>query len=100
LRYYPGAVRPFRFLATAGDYPGFAELTAAARKPEYDAIGIPFEPVGVRIGRLTETIAILKGPSVGTRGICSGCTGMGTPSRDGVRRPACRRSTLPTLSGG
>ena len=36
-------------------------LGAGWNKPEYDAIGIPFEPVGVRIGRLTETIAILKG---------------------------------------
>jgi len=36
-------------------------LGAGWNKPEYDAIGIPFEPVGVRIERLTETIAILKG---------------------------------------
>jgi probable F420-dependent oxidoreductase len=131
-------MRPFRFLATADDYPDFAELTSLARKaeavgcsafvlpdhligqyaplqalavvaaaterlrvgtfvlntglrhpavlaqdlatldvlsggrleiglgagwnkPEHDAIGIPFEPVGVRIGRLTEAITILKG---------------------------------------
>ena len=131
-------MRPFRFLATADEYPGLAELTASARKaeaigcsafvmpdhlieqygaipllamvaavtaelrvgtfvlnaglrhpavlaqdlatldrlsggrleigigagwnkPEHDAIGIPFEPVGVRIERLTEAIAILKG---------------------------------------
>jgi probable F420-dependent oxidoreductase len=131
-------MRPFRFLATADGYPGFAELTSLARKaeavgcsafvlpdhligqyaplqalavvaaaterlrvgtfvlntglrhpavlaqdlatldvlsggrleiglgagwnkPEHDAIGIPFEPVGVRIGRLTEAITILKG---------------------------------------
>jgi probable F420-dependent oxidoreductase len=27
-------MRPFRFLATAGEYPGFAELTALARKAE------------------------------------------------------------------
>ena len=36
-------------------------LGAGWNKPEYDAIGIPFEPVGARIERLTETIAILKG---------------------------------------
>jgi probable F420-dependent oxidoreductase len=36
-------------------------LGAGWNKPEYDAIGLPFEPVGVRIQRLTETIAILKG---------------------------------------
>jgi hypothetical protein len=27
-------MRPFRFLATAGDYPGFAELTSLAHKAE------------------------------------------------------------------
>ncbi len=131
-------MRPFRFLATADGYPGFAGLTALARKaeaagcsalvlpdhligqyapipvlavvaaaterlrvgtfvlnaslrhpvvlaqdlatldvlsggrleiglgagwnkPEHDAIGIGFEPVGVRIGRLTEAVTILKG---------------------------------------
>jgi len=36
-------------------------LGAGWNKPEHDAIGIPFEPVGVRISRLTEAIAILKG---------------------------------------
>jgi probable F420-dependent oxidoreductase len=131
-------MRPFRFLATADGYPGFAELTSLARKaeavgcsgfvladhlieqhaalpvlavvaaaterlrvgtfvlnvglrhpavlaqdlatldvlsggrleiglgagwnkPEHDAIGIPFEPTGTRIKRLTEAITILKG---------------------------------------
>ena len=36
-------------------------LGAGWNKPEHDAIGIPFEPVGTRIKRLTEAIAILKG---------------------------------------
>ena len=36
-------------------------LGAGWNKPEHDAIGIPFDPVGVRIKRLTEAIAILKG---------------------------------------
>ncbi len=36
-------------------------LGAGWNKPEYDATGIPFEPVGVRIRRLTETVTILKG---------------------------------------
>jgi probable F420-dependent oxidoreductase len=36
-------------------------LGAGWNKPEHDAIGIPFEPVGVRVKRLTEAIAILKG---------------------------------------
>jgi probable F420-dependent oxidoreductase len=36
-------------------------LGAGWNKPEYDAIGIPFEPAGVRIERLAEAVAILKG---------------------------------------
>jgi probable F420-dependent oxidoreductase len=36
-------------------------LGAGWNKPEHDAIGIPFEPVGVRIRRLTEAITIIKG---------------------------------------
>jgi probable F420-dependent oxidoreductase len=36
-------------------------IGAGWNKPEYDAIGIPFESVDVRIKRLTEAIAILKG---------------------------------------
>jgi probable F420-dependent oxidoreductase len=36
-------------------------LGAGWNKPEHDAIGIPFEPVGVRVRRLAEAIAVLKG---------------------------------------
>ncbi len=36
-------------------------LGAGWNKPEFDAIGIPFEPAGVRIRRLAEAITILKG---------------------------------------
>ena len=36
-------------------------IGAGWNKPEYDAIGIPYEPVGVRIKQLTEAIAIIKG---------------------------------------
>ena len=36
-------------------------LGAGWNKPEHDAIGIPFEPLGVRVRRLAEAIAILKG---------------------------------------
>src|SRR5260370_25793899 len=35
-------------------------LGAGWNKPEHDAIGVAFEPVGVRIKRLTEAITILK----------------------------------------
>ena len=30
-------------------------------KPEYEALGIPFEPIGTRIGRLAEAVAVIKG---------------------------------------
>ena len=36
-------------------------LGAGWNKPEHDAIGIAFEPTGVRVKRLTEAIAVLKG---------------------------------------
>lgn len=36
-------------------------IGAGWNKPEYDAIGLPFDPVGVRVSRLTEAIAVMKG---------------------------------------
>jgi probable F420-dependent oxidoreductase len=36
-------------------------IGAGWNKPEYDAIGLSFDPVGVRVGRLTEAIAVIKG---------------------------------------
>jgi probable F420-dependent oxidoreductase len=36
-------------------------IGAGWNKPEHDAIGIPFEPVGTRIAKLAESIAVLKG---------------------------------------
>jgi alkanesulfonate monooxygenase SsuD/methylene tetrahydromethanopterin reductase-like flavin-dependent oxidoreductase (luciferase family) len=33
-------------------------LGAGWNKPEHDAIGIPFEPAGVRVKRLSEAIAV------------------------------------------
>jgi probable F420-dependent oxidoreductase len=36
-------------------------IGAGWNKPEHDAIGIPFEPVGTRIAKLAEAIAVLKG---------------------------------------
>jgi probable F420-dependent oxidoreductase len=36
-------------------------LGAGWNQVEHDAIGIPFEPVGTRIAKLTEAIAVLKG---------------------------------------
>jgi probable F420-dependent oxidoreductase len=36
-------------------------IGAGWNKPEFDALGLPFEPIGVRVTRLAEAIAILKG---------------------------------------
>jgi probable F420-dependent oxidoreductase len=36
-------------------------LGAGWNKPEYDAIGLAFDPVGVRVGRLAEAVAVIKG---------------------------------------
>jgi probable F420-dependent oxidoreductase len=36
-------------------------IGAGWNKPEHEAIGIPFEPVGTRITKLAEAIAVLKG---------------------------------------
>jgi probable F420-dependent oxidoreductase len=36
-------------------------LGAGWNKPEHDAIGIPFEPVGTRVGKLAESIQVFKG---------------------------------------
>jgi probable F420-dependent oxidoreductase len=36
-------------------------IGAGWNRPEYDAIGLPFEPVGTRVERLAESVAVLKG---------------------------------------
>lgn len=36
-------------------------LGAGWNRPEYDALGIPFEPVGTRVERLAEAVAVIKG---------------------------------------
>jgi probable F420-dependent oxidoreductase len=36
-------------------------LGAGWNEPEYTAMGLPFDPVGVRVSRLEESIAVLKG---------------------------------------
>jgi probable F420-dependent oxidoreductase len=36
-------------------------IGAGWNRPEYEAIGLPFEPVGIRVGRLGESVAVLKG---------------------------------------
>ncbi len=36
-------------------------MGAGWNRPEYDAIGIPFDAIGTRVGRLAEAIAVVKG---------------------------------------
>ena len=36
-------------------------IGAGWNEPEYDAVGLGFDPVGVRVSRLTESVAVLKG---------------------------------------
>ena len=36
-------------------------IGAGWNKPEYDQIGLPFDPVGTRVDRLTEAVTVLKG---------------------------------------
>lgn len=36
-------------------------IGAGWNRPEYAAMGVPFEPIGTRVGRLEESIAVLKG---------------------------------------
>jgi probable F420-dependent oxidoreductase len=42
---------------------GRVEVAVGAgwNRPEYDALGLPFDPVGVRVSRLAEAVTVLKG---------------------------------------
>jgi alkanesulfonate monooxygenase SsuD/methylene tetrahydromethanopterin reductase-like flavin-dependent oxidoreductase (luciferase family) len=64
-------------------------LGAGWNKPEHDAIGIAFEPVGVRIKRLTEAITILKGCFAEGRSPSRAST---TPSPATTARPSRRNA--------
>jgi probable F420-dependent oxidoreductase len=51
-------------LATLDVYSGGrldVAIGAGWNKPEYDAIGLSFDPLGTRVSRLTESVAVLKG---------------------------------------
>jgi probable F420-dependent oxidoreductase len=51
-------------LATLDVYSGGrldVAIGAGWNKPEYDAVGLSFDPIGTRVSRLTESVAILKG---------------------------------------
>ncbi|HEY7260778.1 MAG TPA: TIGR03621 family F420-dependent LLM class oxidoreductase [Trebonia sp.] len=74
-------------------------LGAGWNKPEHDAIGIPFEPVGVRIRRLTEAIAILKGCFADGPFSFSG-EHYAITNHDGAPKPAQRPHPPIFLGGG
>ncbi|HKG18616.1 MAG TPA: LLM class flavin-dependent oxidoreductase, partial [Candidatus Limnocylindrales bacterium] len=51
-------------LATLDRYSGGrldVAIGAGWNKPEYDAIGLPFDPVSTRVARLAEAVTVLKG---------------------------------------
>ena len=66
-------------------------IGAGWNRPEYVALGLPFDPVGVRVSRLTEAVAVLKG--------CFGPTGRSRSRASTTRSPSttgCRsRSRRP-----
>jgi probable F420-dependent oxidoreductase len=74
-------------------------IGAGWNKPEHDAIGIPFEPVGVRITRLTEAITILKGCFAEGPFSFSG-EYYSTTGHEGVPTPAQRPHPPIFLGGG
>jgi probable F420-dependent oxidoreductase len=73
-------------------------IGAGWNRPEYDAVGLPFEPVGTRVARLAEAVAVLKG--------CFGDGPFSYPGRhytitghDGQPKPV-QRPHPPLLIGG
>jgi probable F420-dependent oxidoreductase len=79
-------------------------LGAGWNKPEHDAIGIPFDPPGVRIERLTEVIAILKGcfseEPFSFAGEHYTITGRGGTGHEGGLKPVQRPHPPIFLGGG
>jgi len=74
-------------------------LGADWNKPEHDAIGIPFEPTGVRITRLAEAFAVLKGCFADGPFSFSGAHYTIT-GHDGTPKPAQRPHPPIFLGGG
>jgi len=74
-------------------------LGAGWNKPEHDAIGIPFDPAGVRIRRLAEAVTILKGCFADGPFSFSG-EHYTVTGHDGVPKPAQRPHPPLFLGGG
>ena len=68
-------------------------IGAGWNRPEYDAIGLPFEPVATRVERLAESVTVLKGSSATARSRSTAgttrsptTTASPSPSRSPIRR--------------
>ena len=73
-------------------------MGAGWNRPEYDAIGIPFDPVGTRVGRLAEAIAVVKG-SLGDEPFSFSGEHYTITDYDGLPKPV-QRPRPPLFIGG
>jgi probable F420-dependent oxidoreductase len=73
-------------------------MGAGWNRPEYDAIGIPFDAVGVRVDRLAEALAIVKG-SLGDAPFSFAGTHYTLTDYDGQPKPL-QRPHPPVFIGG
>ena len=79
---------------------GRVEIAVGAgwNRPEYDALGIAFDPVGVRVSRLAEAIAVLKG-CLGDGPFSFGGEHYTITDHDGIPKPV-QRPHPPLFVGG
>ena len=74
-------------------------IGAGWNRPEYEAIGLPFEPVGIRVGRLVESVAVLKGLFGGRAVHLQRASTTRSRTMDGRPKPV-QRPHPPFLIGG
>ena len=73
-------------------------IGAGWNEPEYEEIGLPFEPVATRVGRLAESVAVLKG-LFGDGPFSFDGTHYTTRARDGQPKPV-QKPHPPLMIGG
>ena len=73
-------------------------LGAGWNRPEYDALGLPFDPVGVRVSRLEEAVAVIKG-CFGDAPFSHAGAHYTVTSHDGIPKPV-QRPHPPLFIGG
>ena len=66
-------------------------MGAGWNRPEYDAIGLPFDPVGVRVSRLAEALAVSRAASATARSR-SPATTTRSPTTTASRSPSSART--------